>query len=260
MFKSAVATLIVCLSTFTVSCPSNYLQVSESVCVIHAGGSHTFCGACQKCSDYGKAHGDLVFMHGRNVKLIKPLLPKEIALWNGMNGLLELPDGKTAEGWRDLDPRTPEFVSGPNQFQWATNEPDSGEPHLVYNTSTGLIWDNTAGPIPFLREAYCEYGGVLPKGDFKLKYQSSFPKRFANIMNTNRKFVGCPSEVQARTKIDCALRCSLDTTCRSSYFNGEKRKCVHMLHADALIPVSIAIAADGWTRFAKTAYPHPPSG
>ncbi|OON19293.1 PAN domain protein, partial [Opisthorchis viverrini] len=247
MFKSAVVTVIVCLLTVTLACPSNYLQASESVCVIHQGRSSTFCEACQKCSKYGKARGDLVFLHGRNVELIRKVLPKGIALWGGLNGLLELGDGKTAEGWRDLDPRTPDFVSGPNQFRWARNEPDQGEPHLVYNSSTGEMWDNNGGPISFSRAIYCEYGGPLPKGDFKLKYQSNFPKKFPSIMNTDTRFKGCPSEVQARTKIECALRCSLDMTCRSSYFNSKEQKCVHMLHADSLIPVSIAVAADGWT-------------
>ncbi|KAG5442517.1 hypothetical protein CSKR_114470 [Clonorchis sinensis] len=238
-------------------CPPEYTQLSADVCMIQLGAANEFCKACALCSNYGKQRNQVAFLQGRNVNLLKSVLQTGSAVWTGMHGLLGIPKSPSVAGWRDLDPRTPEFTSGPDLFKWAPNQPTGSEPHLVFHKHHEVMYDIYSPPLNFTREVYCEYGEAVPKTDFNVLYRADFPDKFNSIVQPQPDLDGCTLMVKARTKIDCARRCTLDTACRSIYFNENERKCIHMQHADSLLPQKITESQEGWSRFARTAYGNP---
>ncbi|OON18061.1 PAN domain protein [Opisthorchis viverrini] len=246
--------ILVFFPTFTrCYCPPNYVRFSEDVCMIQLNETTEFCEASSFCSNYGKKHNQLVFLHGRNVNFLKPILPHRPWAWNGMHVLLGIPESHSVAGWHDMDPRSPEFTSGPDSFKWGENQPNGNEPHLIYHKKDDAMYDVYSRPYDFAHAVHCEYGGELPKDNLNVLFKADFPKKFNNIVQPRPDFLGCPLTLEAATKMDCARRCALDPACRSIYFNNKEKKCIHMLYADSLLPQTITTSPEGWSRFAKTA-------
>ncbi|KER19573.1 hypothetical protein T265_11695 [Opisthorchis viverrini] len=187
-------------------CPPDYTQLSANLCTIQLNETNRFCEACTFCSNYGEQRNQLVFLHGRNVNLAKVNLQPNSRVWSEMHGLLGIPESESVVEWRDFDPRTPEFTSGPDIFKWGATRPDGNEPHLIYHKEDDAIYDVLPGPVILKLEVHCEYGGELLKDNLNVRFRADFPERFHNIVQPHPKFRGCPLTLKAATKIECARK------------------------------------------------------
>ncbi|KER19957.1 hypothetical protein T265_11389 [Opisthorchis viverrini] len=156
MFRRIHIILVLLPTATRALCPPDYTRLSADVCTIQLNESRHFCDACNLCSNYGKQHNQLVFLHGRNVNLVKTILQPGSRAWNGMHGFLGIPEFKSVAGWRDLDPKTPEITSAPDLFKWAVNQPDGNQPNLAYHKKYDAMYDIHSGPANYVREVHCE--------------------------------------------------------------------------------------------------------
>ncbi|KAG5453377.1 hypothetical protein CSKR_109394 [Clonorchis sinensis] len=257
--KSETIVLLVILlqKTFRAlsGCPSTYTQIAPDLCLVKVGITSSFFVACEMCATYGAERGHLAFLLGRNAKQVITLLPGAESVWFGLNAFLTGLNGSNIE-WRDVDPRTPGFVTVPCELTWTESQPDGNEPILFRKPWESGMHD---GPVENSRDnltVYCEFGGSLPTGAWHQQYRSDFPVPLDSFIQTDQNLFGCYREVNASSIIDCARKCSFDVACRSLYYDENNQRCVHTMYVDALLPSTFTSSQVGWKRFAKTSHPH----
>ncbi|GAA57570.1 hypothetical protein CLF_112907 [Clonorchis sinensis] len=238
-------------------CPSDYFIISPHLCVIDLGGAPTFCRASQMCATFGAARGHLAFLVGRNARQIMRQLPEKTNLWLGLNQFLTEVSPSTV-GWRDVDPRTPEYKTVGGEIIWSNGEPDGGDPIIISKCKNAIMYDCSTTCDWVTLSVFCEYGGPLPTGILRQMYHSEFPMRLANFIETDPNWFGCYQDVDAFSALDCAHKCTMDVACRSIYYdpsNGDAaRRCVHMMYADARLRSTVKSDKAEWRRYAKTSY------
>ncbi|KAG5442846.1 hypothetical protein CSKR_113290 [Clonorchis sinensis] len=236
-------------------CPLTYEEILPDFCAVNLGPALSFCEASEMCAHYGAAGDELAFLVGRNARQLLPFLPPTTDLWLGMNAFLTLPN-RTAVGWRDTDPRTPQYKSVGEEILWDIYQPSGSEAVIMFVSASGGMHDCPptclmTGKTFF---AYCQYGGSLPVQYGPQEYRSDFPVQLGNFIQFDAQFFGCYRVADEPSIIACTLKCTLNVTCRSIYYNKGSQRCVSMMYADGLLPSVITSSPDGWKRLAKTSY------
>ncbi|KAG5453373.1 hypothetical protein CSKR_109389 [Clonorchis sinensis] len=125
------------------SCPPNYSPIRHTdLCVVNLGQTDSFCSAAQRCAEFGAARGHVAFLVGRNARQIMPHLPVSTNLWLGLNVFLTAPNPSTV-GWRDVDPRTPQYTTVGSEIQWHSGEPGGGVPIVISDCRSKAMYDCT---------------------------------------------------------------------------------------------------------------------
>ncbi|KAG5453372.1 hypothetical protein CSKR_109388 [Clonorchis sinensis] len=236
-------------------CPSNYSHILPDLCIVNLEQTNSFCSAAEKCANFGATHGHLAFLVGRNARQISPFLNDCTNLWLGLNVLLK-PANPSSIGWRDVDPRTPQYTTKRGEISWQLGKTRASNAIIIMEGITRTMYgcSTTCDSMPL--SAICEYGAPLPTGRRQQHYRSDFPVRLDDFIQTDPNAFGCYQEVEAFSTLDCARKCTMDVACRSIYYGEADRRCVHMMYADARLPSSITKKEAGWKRYAKTSYKH----
>ncbi|KER33251.1 hypothetical protein T265_00935 [Opisthorchis viverrini] len=234
-------------------CPSPYNEVSPGLCVVRLASANSFCAACEMCAKYGAARGQLAFVLGRNANRVFPNDSETGHTWLGFNKFLTEPTQR-AVGWRDVDPRTPGFMTNGPEMQLAVAEPQANST-VVVTHGNGKMYDCPSDCYELGLAVYCEYGGVLPTGLLLQQYRSDFPVSLTEVISSQTHGYGCFAEANSTSIIDCGRKCTLNVACRSLYYGNSSGRCVHATYADSLLPANIASGELNWKRFAKVSYP-----
>ncbi|GAA52556.1 hypothetical protein CLF_108319 [Clonorchis sinensis] len=252
MIQLFVLVLQAVLSTHS-SCPPKYSHIPPDMCVVSQGQKDSFCSASKVCAEFGAARGHLAFLVGRNARQIMRQLPANTNLWLGLNQFLKEESPSTV-GWRDFDPRTPEYKTVGGEIIWGNGEPDGGDPIIISRFKNATMYDCSTTCDWVTLSVFWEYGGPLPTGDLRQKYHSEFPMRLENFIEVDPNWFGCYQDVEASSALDCARKCTMNVACRSIYYGDVDRRCVHMMYADARLPSYFMSTTSKWKRYAKTSY------
>ncbi|GAA54187.1 hypothetical protein CSKR_109386 [Clonorchis sinensis] len=228
--------------------------VSSNLCVVGVGTASSFCRASEMCARYGAKTKHLAFLIGKNAHQVTSTLSDGNNAWLGFNRFLTAPNWSISE-WLDVDPRTPQFMTKDRTIIRRSSRTHREKPVVILNALDGSIQDFSATTSMLRLKVYCEYGGLLPTGSWHQQYREDSPMTLENFIQTNPDFYGCYKVVTASSMIDCAKKCTLNVACRSLYYGENTQRCVHMMYADALLPVAFTSNQTGWKRMAKTSYP-----
>ncbi|TGZ70678.1 hypothetical protein CRM22_003062 [Opisthorchis felineus] len=219
MRKSFALILQAVLSTCS-DCPPKYFQIRPDLCVVNLGPTDSYCSAAEMCANFGAARGHLAFLVGRNARQIMPHLPGSTNLCLGLNVFLTSPNQSTV-GWRDVDPRTPQYTTKKDEIFWQLGEPGGTDPIIIMEGTTRTMYSCLTTCKSMSLSAFCEYGNPLPTGRRQQHYRSDFPVRLDDFIQTDPSGFSCYQEVTAFSALDCARKCTLDVACRSIYYGSD---------------------------------------
>ncbi|THD21524.1 hypothetical protein D915_007102 [Fasciola hepatica] len=239
-------------STFlgsTSNCPDNFIEVSESVCIIRIDRGATYCEAHQICEQEGKKRGLRLFIPGHNAPKIVRSFPDMSIVYTSHSAMLNRSNDLRA-GWRVGDPGYAKIVTTRDDttIPWHKSQPnnkglavglyvdrllvDASQDH---NNATSVICEISSRSI----------GGKLER------FQKNWPHPLDTLAVNREPPCGCFDSVSVFTLPECAKRCKQRTECRSFYFNEQNRECVLSLYVDSILPLTFVKRTGAWVRFGR---------
>ncbi|TPP61380.1 hypothetical protein FGIG_12132 [Fasciola gigantica] len=231
------------------TCPVDFVDVGEGVCMMITKLSASFCDAHAYCETQGIERGLRLFMPSKNAASLLQMAPISSRIFTGCTQLLNR-SGIQKMGWRYSDPGWSEFVTGSDDalIPWAQGEPNyetelvtAYVQHLLYN----IAQDRMKSTHVICELSNRTYENYMDYMSFDWPYP--MPSMFINNANN----FGCFTQAVEQSIGDCCKRCKQRTVCRSFYYHNVSGYCMLSLYVDSLLPVNYSGIGGTWWRFGR---------
>ncbi|KAF7257278.1 hypothetical protein EG68_05088 [Paragonimus skrjabini miyazakii] len=119
-------------------CPRGFGLVKSTICITDMGRVKDFCSAGRKCASVVSTHGQRAFVIGRDYELTLPQrVTQNSCTWSSINdGFAQALHG--IKGYRDGDPRTPNYETPTKSLKWLYDRPSRDSPFATFDDN-GLL-------------------------------------------------------------------------------------------------------------------------
>ncbi|VDP87016.1 unnamed protein product [Echinostoma caproni] len=196
--------LFLLYSTAYRTCPPDFKDVGDGVCMIHLPLAATYCAAHQLCKVEGKKRGLRLFVSGIHAERIPKFFPDIKTVFTSLHAMLNRSSDLQA-GWRVGDPGFADHETGnnDNSIRWYSKEPDeSYEAIALYEN--GVLVDNKQKSRN-ASDVICELSNQSHTGSFE-RFVINWPYSFHSVYLQHNSNTGCFTSIVTPGLLSCGFQ------------------------------------------------------
>ncbi|VDP84131.1 unnamed protein product [Echinostoma caproni] len=201
-----VISLLLILNNFGAygTCPPDFKDVGDGVCMIHLPLATTYCAAHQLCEVKGKKRGLRLFVPGIHAERIPTFFPSAATVFTSLHAMLNRSSDLRA-GWRVGDPgfANLEIGNNANAVRWYSGEPDEpNEAIALYEN--GRLVDKIQTALN-ASDGICEISNQSDNGSFE-RFLINWPYSFNSVYLQDSWASGCFTSTVVPTLLSCGFQ------------------------------------------------------